>query len=125
MKKILIIDDDEIFSKILSDSLPKEKYSTIYTDDGEKGLKLIKDEKPDLVLLDLLMPKMGGLVFLENLKKETNLNSIPILISSQLSNIADISEAVSTGMSVGVKGYIIKASENLEMILKRIDKMME
>lgn len=124
MKKILIIDDDEIFVKTLQDFLPKEKYETIWAKDGIDGMALMETENPDLVLLDLLMPGMGGMEFLDELKKKKMPKQIPILISSQLSKIEDISKAIVAGMETGVKGYVIKASENLDMIVSEIEKTL-
>lgn len=124
MKKILIIDDDEIFVKILTDSMSKEKYIITHVLNGEEGLKEIDKNIPDMIILDLVMPKMGGLEFLEALKKENLEHKIPILISSQLSKIKDISDAVASGMEIGVKGYIIKASQNMEMIIKTIENTL-
>ena len=124
MKKILIIDDDEIFPKILADSLPKEKYEVIHVLNGKEGLKEMDKNKPDMIILDLIMPEMNGLEFLETLKKREVKNYIPILISSQLSKMKDISKAVTSGMEVGVKGYLIKASQNTETIVKTIENMV-
>ena len=87
---------------------------------GEEGLKSIDTSMPDMIILDLVMPKMGGLEFLEALKNKNLNHKIPILISSQLSKIKDVSDAVSSGMEIGVKGYIIKSSQNMEMIIKTI-----
>ncbi|KKQ03978.1 MAG: Response regulator receiver modulated diguanylate cyclase [Parcubacteria group bacterium GW2011_GWB1_36_5] len=124
MKKILVIDDDEIFVKLLADTLSKEKYAVISASDGEKGLEMMEKEKPDLITLDMVMPKMGGFKFLEALKKKGGVQNIPILISSQLSKMKDISEGVTLGMGVGVKGYIVKASENMDMIIKTIERTL-
>jgi len=124
MKKILVIDDDEIFVKLLADTLSKEKYAVISASDGEKGLEMMEKEKPDLITLDMVMPKMGGFKFLEALKKKGRVQNIPILISSQLSKMKDISEGVALGMDVGVKGYIVKASENMDMIIKTIERTL-
>lgn len=124
MKKILIIDDDEVFTKTLQDFLPKEKYTTFHAIDGVSGLALVEKEMPDLIILDLLMPKMGGMEFLDELRKKKINKQIPILVSSQLSKIEDISKAIVAGMDVGVKGYIIKASENLDMIVFEIEKTL-
>ena len=124
MKKILIIDDDKVFAKTLQDFLSKEKYKTIHKNNGEEGLKSVEEEKPDLIILDLLMSKMGGLDFLKEIEKKKLEKEIPILISSQLSKIEDISNAVVAGIKVGVKGYIIKSSENLDRIVKEIDKAL-
>ncbi len=124
IKKILIIDDDEVFAKTLTDFLPKEKYETSHVMDGTEGLASIEKVKPDIIILDLLMPKMGGMEFLDEIRKLKIDKQIPILISSQLSKIEDISKAIVAGMDVGVKGYVIKASENLDMIVNEMEKTL-
>ena len=125
MKKIIIIDDDEVFSKTLADFLPRDRYESMHAKDGIDGLAMVETEKPDLIILDLLMPKMGGMQFLDELRKKKLPEEVPILISSQLSKIEDISKAIVAGMDVGVKGYVIKSSENLDMIVSEIDKTLE
>jgi CheY-like chemotaxis protein len=125
IKKILIIDDDVVFTKTLQDYLPKEKYQTFHAKDGVEGLEIIEKENLDLIILDLLMPRMGGMEFLDEFRQKKLDRQIPILISSQLSKIEDISKAIVAGMDVGVKGYVIKASENLEMIVREIEKTIE
>lgn len=125
MKKILIIDDDAVFVKTLQDFLPKGKYETIHAKNGEEGLAMVEKGNYDLIILDLLMPKMGGMEFLDELRKKNLPKQTPILISSQLSKIEDISKAIVAGMDIGVKGYVIKASENLDMIIGEIDKTLE
>ena len=124
MKKILIIDDDEVFVKVLIDSLPKNIYEVTHVLNGEEGLEEMEKNKPDIIILDLLMPKMGGMQFLDALKKKNTAQNIPILISSQLSKMTDVSEAVTSGMGVGVKGYFIKASQNMDMIIKTIENTL-
>jgi len=124
MKKILIIDDDEIFFKTMKDTLSKEKYIVSHVSNGEEGLNEMARNTPDIIILDLLMPKMGGVEFLDALKK-LGKNDIPILISSQLSKMEDISNAIVSGMDIGVQGYIIKSSENLDGIVSEIEKTLE
>ena len=70
MKKILIIDDDEVFVKTLQDFLPKEKYETVHAKDGVEGLGIIDKDRPNLIILDLLMPRMGGMEFLDDLREK-------------------------------------------------------
>ncbi|MDO8728444.1 MAG: response regulator, partial [bacterium] len=65
MKKILLIDDDRLFQKTLKDSLVTKDYEVKVANDGEEGLKITKKEKPDLILLDVLMPNIGGMEFLK------------------------------------------------------------
>lgn len=124
MKKILIIDDDEVFVKTLTDTLPKDKYQVFHVSNGEEGLNEMFKISPDLIILDLLMPRMGGVEFLKAIEGQGG-NKIPILISSQLSKMEDISNAIVTGMEVGVKGYVIKADENLDKIAEEIEKVLK
>lgn len=124
MKKLLIIDDDEIFPKVLTDSLPEGEYDVVHVVDGEKGLTQIEKEAPDLIILDLIMPKMTGLEFIKALKEKKDTNHIPILISSQLSKLDDIDTAIAEGIEVGTIGYIIKANENIDMIVNTIEKTL-
>lgn len=125
MKKILIIDDDEVFAKTLGDYLPKDKYETIHVSNGADGLDFVGTYRPDLIILDLVMPILGGMEFLEELRKKRLEKEIPILISSQLSKIEDISKAIVAGIDVGIKGYIIKASENLDMMVVEIENTLK
>jgi two-component system response regulator len=124
MKKILIIDDDEVFIKTLKDTLSKEKYEVYSVNNGVEGLNEMVKNVPDIIILDLIMPQIGGVDFLESLKSVGG-NKIPILISSQLSKIEDISSSIISGMEVGVKGYIIKSSENLDKIVEEIEKVLK
>lgn len=125
MKKVLIIDDNEIFAKTLSDSLPKDLYTPIHSWNGAEALEELKKDSIDIIILDLMMPKMGGLEFLEAFKKQNGDKKIPILISSELSSTKDISEAVSAGIDIGVRGYIIKSTQNMNMIIKSIESTLK
>jgi DNA-binding response OmpR family regulator len=103
MKKILIIDDDQTFLKTMSAKLDLLAYQVVTASDGEEGLSKTLSEKPDLILLDIKMPKLDGFGFLKTLRDEKKVTDIPILITSNLSTIDKISE----GISFGVRGYII------------------
>lgn len=122
-KKILIIDDDKIFSKVLKDSLCNNWKDCIVmnTYDGEEGLSVAKEEKPDLIISDLMMPKMGGIEFIKELKKERNICETPILVSTQVPDMDKISEAI----ELGVKGYIIKADYTLKGIVKQVNDILK
>lgn len=122
MKKILIIDDDRIFSKVLRDGLSthKDKYSVVVASDGEEGIEMARKEKPDLIVLDVVMPKLDGIGALKILKSEDELSNIPVLISTQLDGIEQIGEAI----ALGVKGYIIKSDFSLDNIIKQIDETL-
>ncbi len=122
MKKILIVDDKKEFRSTLSDALNSGKYEVEVAENGIRALEKMVSFEPDLVILDMLMPEMGGLEFLRELKGRGIKSNI--LISTQLAQMDDISNALGEGMSVGVRGYIIKSSQSLEMIVKEIEKTL-
>ncbi|OHB10017.1 MAG: hypothetical protein A3G05_01860 [Candidatus Zambryskibacteria bacterium RIFCSPLOWO2_12_FULL_45_14] len=116
MKKILVIDDDETFQKAISTKLELLTYQVVLASDGEEGLSKAVTEKPDLILLDIKMPKLDGLAFLKKLRANEGGLKIPVIITSNLSSIDKISE----GVSLGIKGYILKSNETLDTITKEI-----
>ncbi len=123
IKKILIVDDDKIFSKVLKDSLCNSNGKdcvVINTYDGEEGFEVAKKEKPDLIISDLIMPKMGGIEFIKKLKLENGISETPIIISTQMPDMGKISEAI----ELGVKGYIVKADYTMEGIVEQIDGIL-
>lgn len=120
MKKILVIDDDQFFAKTLEAALPADKYTLVSAEDGEVGLEKLKSEKPDLVILDLMMPKLDGTAFLKKLQESTNLPKIPVLVSSNLSSVKKISDV----MAMGAVGYVIKSDESLQSIVQDIDRVL-
>jgi CheY-like chemotaxis protein len=120
-KKILIIDDDKIFAKILKDGLTQGgKYDVSVAHDGEEGLEKVKESHPDLIVLDVMMPKLGGIDFLKKLKVFNITPQIPVVISSQLMDVEKVSDAV----SLGVKGYIVKSDFSLENIVKQVEGIL-
>ncbi len=123
-KKILIIDDDRIFSKILRDWLlsgGQGKYDVAAVFDGSEGLEAVLREKPDLIMLDLVMPKMGGIEFLKKLRAETWGKDVPVIIETQLSDLGKMSE----GAELGVRGYIVKSDYSMDDILKQIEDVLK
>ena len=116
-KKILLIEDDEFLRKVIIKKLKKEDYIILEAIDGEKGLRLAKEEDPDLILLDLVLPEMTGFEVLAELKRDKKLTKIPIVI---LSNIGE-EEDIKKGLKMGAKDYLIKANFTLEEIIQRIE----
>ncbi|MCK5095739.1 MAG: response regulator [Candidatus Pacebacteria bacterium] len=123
MKKILIIDDDKIFLKIFRDTFSKsyaDKYEVVSAEDGEEGLLKVGEEHPDLIVLDIKMPKMDGLEFLRALKEKNGESQTPVLISSNFSD----NEKISEGLELGVKGYVVKSDYSLDGIIARIEDIL-
>ncbi len=124
MKKILLIDDDKIFLKIFRDTIRQDRnevYEVATVTGGKEGLIKIQEDRPDLIVLDLKMPGMDGIDFLRELKKENFDPQIPILISSNFSDMEKIGE----GIELGVKGYVVKSDYSLDGIIKYIDDLLK
>ena len=124
MKKILLIDDDKLFLKIFRDTIRQDRnevYEVATVTGGKEGLIKIQEDRPDLIVLDLKMPGMDGIDFLRELKKENFDPQIPILISSNFSDMEKIGE----GIELGVKGYVVKSDYSLDGIIKYIDDLLK
>jgi len=104
-KKILLIEDEKILSEMYETRLKREGFEVINTRDAEGGLELIKKEKPDLILLDLLLPGMQGQEALRILKEDPKTKDIPIIIFSNY----DTPEVRKEAEKYGVR-YILKAN---------------
>jgi len=122
MKKILLIEDEEIVIDVLRKKLKKEGYDVLVAKNGEEGLKLIKELKPDMVLLDVVMPKMGGFEVLEIMSKDEELRKIPVVIISNSGQPVELDRA----KALGVKDWLIKTEfdpqEVLDKVVKQIGK---
>jgi len=123
-QKILIVDDDRVLTKVLKDGILAkrgDKYDVVTAFDGEEGLRVAQDIFPALILLDMVMPKMGGIGFLEELRKDSRFADTPIIIGTQVSDIEQMSKAV----ALGVNGYIIKSEFSLDNIIKQVEEVLE
>ena len=87
-KKILIIDDEESIRDILDVLLSSEDYEIIQADSGEAGLELAKLDPPDLIILDVMMPRMSGYMVAKHLKLDERLQDIPIVLLTATANVA-------------------------------------
>ncbi len=123
-KKILIIDDDKIFMKILRDGLVaggQGKYEVIVACGGIEGFEVASREKPDLIMLDLVMPGMNGLELLKKVRAEEWGKDLPVIIETQMSDLEKMSE----GVELGVRGYIIKSDYSIDTILRQVSDIFQ
>jgi len=120
-KKILIIEDDKFLRELIGQKLLKEGYDIVEAVDGEKGIKSIKDEKPDLVLLDLILPGMDGFEVLTKIKEDAGIAQIPVIILSNLGQKDDIEK----GLKMGAVDYLIKAHFTPGEIIDKIKVVLE
>ena len=121
-KKILLIEDEEIMVNLLQRKLTQEGYEISVARDGEEGLKLIREVLPDLVLLDIIMPKKGGFEVMEVMQKDKNLKNIPVIIISNSGQPVELDRA----KELGAKDWLIKTDfdpqEVLDKVVKQIGK---
>ncbi|MEQ1561163.1 MAG: response regulator [Nitrospira sp.] len=120
MKKILIIDDDTTFQKTMRAKLESLNYEVSSATDGEEGLNKATTEKPDLLLLDIRMPKMDGMTMLKKLRDNKDTPQPVVFITSNMSTDDNISD----GVLLGVKGYIIKSNETLDTIVREVESTL-
>ena len=118
-KKILLIEDEKILSEMYETRLKREGFEVINTRDAEGGLELIKKEKPDLILLDLLLPGMQGQEALKVLKEDSKTKDIPVIIFSNY----DTPEVRKEAEKYGVR-YILKANVTTRDLVELVKKEM-
>jgi len=121
MKKILFVEDESALQKTLGEFLEKEGYEIIPALDGEIGLGLAKIKKPDLILLDLILPKLHGFEVLKKLKEDEETKNIPVIILTNLEEIKDVDKAIELGATT----YLVKAQYTLQEVVEKIKKSLE
>jgi DNA-binding response OmpR family regulator len=118
-KKILIIEDETVLLELFADKFISEKFEVSQSTTAEKGLKLALKNKPDLILLDILLPKMDGLTMLRILRADSWGKNVPVII---LSNVTD-QQKVSEAMKLGVYDYIVKTDLILNDLVKQVKEV--
>lgn len=116
MEKILIVEDEISLQKAMVDILKISGYNAIGALDGEKGLELAQSEMPDLILLDIILPKMNGFDVLKKLKADEKTKGIPVIVLTNLEGSMDVEQA----LTLGAKTYMVKTNYELEDIVKRV-----
>ncbi len=119
-KKILLIEDDKMLADMYITKFSKEGMEVIRAEDGAKGLELAKKEKPDMILLDIIMPKLDGFAVLRELKKDPQAGSTHILLLTNLGQ----SEDVEKGKELGADDYFIKANHTPAEIVEKVKYLL-
>lgn len=115
-EKILIVEDEQTLSKALFQRLTAEGFSVLRAQNGEEGLEIAYREKPNLILLDIIMPKMDGLTMLGKLREDDWGKEVAVFMLTNLSNAKDVDMATKKG----VYDYLIKSDWKLEDIVTKI-----
>ena len=119
-KLILLVEDDEFLSELYATKLGLEGYEVILASDGEKGLKLIKEKQPDLILLDIILPKLDGFEILSKIKADKILKKIPVILLTNLSQ----KDEVKRGLDLGADDYLSKAHFMPSEVVKKIKQVL-
>jgi len=120
-KRILVVEDDRFLRRACEAGLRQRGFTVLSAADGEEGLRLARAEPPDLILLDLLMPKLSGIEVLRALKAEATTRVIPVLILSNSSRETDVEQVA----DLGAVGYFVKANLSLEELGEQVTRLLE
>ncbi len=119
-KKVLIVDDEKEIVKAISEHLVWSGFQVASAADGEEGLQQAEAFKPDLILLDILMPKMDGIEMLRQLKKEESTKDIPVIVLTNLDSLEKVAESVEAGSAQ----YLIKSNYSVEELEGKIREIL-
>lgn len=119
-KHILVIEDDPLIQQMIVDKLSSEGYDVVACVMAEDGLAAMEKAKPDLLLLDLLLPQMDGFAVLEKMKKDPQLKDIPVIILSNFGQQKDIDK----GIGMGAVAYLIKANVNPREVVEKVRSVL-
>lgn len=121
MKKILVVEDEIAYSRLLHDQLVTAGYQVVEAEDGERGLAMIKSEKPDLVLLDIKLPKIDGMAVLNLLRKEPEGKSVKVIVLTNLEADDRITQQVVEDLP---SYYCVKSDTKLDDLIEKIKKTL-
>ena len=116
MSKILLVEDDRFLIKAVYTKLTQKGFEVVLANDGDEAISKAKTEKPELVLLDMVLPKKSGFEVLRELKGNPETASIPVFILSNLAQDQDIQE----GKALGAEDYIVKSNTSLSAIVDKV-----
>lgn len=121
MAKILLVDDDPLLIRMYQKKLENDGYTVETADDGDVALRKVISFRPDIVLLDIMMPKVNGYEVLASLKKSHETNRIPVIL---LTNVGSSEQDVERGMELGAVAYIVKAENRPSTVVSKVKEIL-
>ncbi len=121
MTKLLLIEDDELIVKLYQKIFSLEGWELKIAVDGQEGWKMIKDWRPTIILLDVVMPKMNGIEVLRKLKADPDVKQIPVIVLTNLAGKKDANEA----LRLGADKYLVKSQYDAKQIANEVKKVIE
>jgi len=121
MKKILFIEDEPALQKALTMALKSDGFEVFSAFDGEAGFNMVSQVIPDIILLDLILPKMDGFQILEKLKSQDETKNIPVIILTNLEDVNDVQKVI----DLGATNYLVKANYEVTEISQKVKEVIE
>jgi len=118
--KILLVEDEKGLSEMYKTKFEMENYELVQAFDGKDGLEKAKTMNPDIILLDIILPKLDGFLVLKELKSDDKLKEIPVLLLTNLGQEDDIKK----GKKLGADGYFVKANHNPAEIVDKVKEQL-
>ena len=121
MAKILLVDDDSLLVRMYQKKLQNDGFTVAVAADGATALQQVPDFKPDLIVLDIMMPKMNGLEVLAKLKEQKSTEKIPVIL---LTNVGASDEDIERGLDLGAVAYLVKAGNRPKAVVGKIKEIL-
>jgi DNA-binding response OmpR family regulator len=119
-KRLLLVEDDRFLRRACEVSLKQRGFAVTSAVDGEEGLRLARSERPDLILLDMLMPKLSGLDVLKALRSDATTRGLRVLVLSNSSREQDVQEVT----RLGIEGYLVKSNLSLQSLGDEVTRIL-
>jgi DNA-binding response OmpR family regulator len=121
---IAIVEDDNLLARMYAQKFEKDGYKAIIANDGQEGLDIIREQKPDLVLLDIMLPKINGFKVLEKIKEDSSkqIKNIPVVL---LTNLARGKQDIDRGLERGAVCYLIKWETTPTQVVEKIKEILK
>ncbi len=120
MSTILFVEDEESLQKTLGGALKEHGYEVTPAYTGNEALSYLEGHKPDLILLDLILPEKDGFEVLEELKNNEETKNIPVIVLTQLEDAEDVQRAI----SLGAKTYLVKINYSLDDVVEKVENAL-
>ena len=116
MQKIVIVEDEEALARVLKEKFESEDFTVELAMDGKVAVPIIQKTQPDLVLLDLMLPKRDGIDILKDIKSDRELEHLPVIVLSNLDGDEDIKQAI----ALGAKDYFVKSQHPIKEVVEKV-----
>jgi len=118
-KKILIVEDERNMREALTEAFVDGGFEVLVEEDGESVADVVKEQSPDIVLLDIILPRKDGFEVLSELKEDNETRKVPVILSTNLSDPSDIQKA----LDLGATTYLVKSNYSLDDIVKKVSSL--